>query len=33
MNDLHFDAICSVEGDLFVNRVAELRRLDVALDR
>jgi Holliday junction resolvase/DNA-binding HxlR family transcriptional regulator len=33
MNDLHFDASRPVEGGLFVNRVAELRRLDVALSK
>jgi hypothetical protein len=33
MNDLHFDASRPVEGDLFVNRVAELRRLDGALNK
>ena len=33
MNALHFDASRPVEGDLFVNRVAELRRLDAALSK
>jgi hypothetical protein len=33
MNDLHFDASRPVEGDLFVNRVAELRRLDATLSK
>lgn len=33
MNELHFDASRPVEGDLFVNRAAELRRLDVALNK
>jgi hypothetical protein len=33
MNDLHFDASRPVEGDLFVNRVAELHRLDAALSK
>lgn len=33
MKGIHFDASRPVEGDLFVNRAAELRRLDVALDK
>jgi hypothetical protein len=33
MNALHFDASRPVEGDLFVDRHMELRRLDVALGR
>ncbi len=33
MNALHFDASRPVEGELFVNRVAELRRPDVALGK
>lgn len=33
MKGLHFDARRPAEGDLFVNRAAELRRLVVALDK
>lgn len=33
MTDLHFDASRPVEGELLVNRAAELRRLDVALSK